>query len=156
MAVLQTVGMSTVGCKLYVGNATKASATAIAEVFNISGPSLSQTAVDTTHHNSTSRFRTYVPGFSDAGEVTADIRYIPTTATHDNTVLTGLFGLIGATDVSNWHVEWNDHGTASTSSVHFAGILTSFTPSADLDSSLDASLTIKASGVPTLTQGANS
>ena len=152
---LVTDGMTTVGAKLYVGNATIGSATAIAEVFNISGPSLNQTAVDTTHHTSTSRWRTYKPGFSDGGEVSFDIRYIPSAPTHDGTASTGLFGLFGATAVSDWHVEWDDEGVANNSSVHFEGILTGLTPSADLDTSLDASGIIKVSGVPTLTEGAD-
>ena len=150
MAIYAT-GMSTVGAELRINGTTPANGTRIAEVFSISGPSYSQTAVDTTHHNSTSRFRTYVPGMSDAGEVNFDVRFIPSDNTHDETSGTGLVGLFGASEVSTFVLVFPDNG-ATKSFMAFSGIMTSFTPSADLDSSLDASATIKISGAITYTE----
>jgi len=140
--------MSTVGTTLSVAG------TNVAEVFNVSGPSFSQTAVDTTHHTSTSRFRTFVPGFSDGGEVSFDIRYIPTDATHDETANTGLVGLFGATSTTTFVLTFPDNGATSNSNFSFDGIVTDLTPTADLDTSLDASVTIKVSGKPTFTAAA--
>ena len=145
-------GMSTVGADLRVNATSPTDGTAIAEVFSISGPSYSQTAVDTTHHTSTSRFRTFVPGMSDAGDISFDMRYVPTDATHDATSTTGMVGLFGATAATTFVLVFPDNGTTTNSYLAFSGIMTSFTPSADLDSSLDASATIKITGKPTLTE----
>lgn len=141
-----TTGMSTVGALLEY----KSTPEDVAEVFSISGPSYTQTAVDTTHHNSTDRFRTYVPGMSDGGEVTFDIRYIPTITSHDAT--SGLVSLVGATATEDFQVTFPDNGVSLNTVLSFKAIVTSFTPSADLDSSLDASVTLKISGVITYTE----
>lgn len=143
------VGMSTVGAKLYINGTTPATGTQIAEAFNITGPSLSQTAVDTTHHTSSDRFRTYAPAMADGGEITFDVRYVPSAPTHDTTATTGLVGLFGATGTSTFVLEFPDNGPITNSYFACVGILTQFTPRADLDSSLDASGTIKLSGKPT-------
>ena len=143
---ITTTGMSTVGVLLeYLGTPE-----AIVEVFSISGPSYSQTAVDTTHHTSASRFRTYVPGMSDGGELNFDIRYIPTKTSHDATL--GLVSLLGATDTTDFRLTFPDNGPSTNTRMDFKGIVTSFTPSADLDSSLDASVTVKITGVITYTE----
>ena len=110
-----TTGMSTVDTKLYVEGTTPATGTKIAFVFNVTGPSFSQTAVDTTDHTSTDRFRTYVPGMSDGGEITFDIRYVPSIATHDTTATTGLVGLFGASTTSTFVLEFPDNGTVTNS-----------------------------------------
>ena len=55
--------------------------TTIAEVKEISGPSISVDTVELTTHSSSGAWKEYLPTLIDAGEVTFDVNFIPTNAT---------------------------------------------------------------------------
>lgn len=117
----------------------------IAEVTNIGGPSLARDAIDATHHTSPGAWREFIKGLKDAGEVSLDIQYIPTSTTH-NTTTTGLLSdFADNTTYSTWTLTFPD-----TTVWTFPGFLTAFEPSAPIDDKLTASVTIKVSGAPTL------
>lgn len=54
----------------------------LAQVRNISGPNSEFDDVDTTCLDSSSNFRTYIPGLANPGEVTMDLAYSSTVTTH--------------------------------------------------------------------------
>lgn len=59
--------------------------TTIAEVKNITGPSMSGNVVDVTTHSTGVPWRDKIVTLLDAGEISFDINFIPTAATHSYT-----------------------------------------------------------------------
>lgn len=119
-------------------------AVAIAEISNVGGPSLSRDSVDVTHHASPDRWREFIKGLKDGGEVSFDINHIPDNPTHDAT--TGLLSdFANDTTIDTWGMTFPD-GTVWT----FPGFLTNFEPQGPVDDKLAASITIKVAGKPTL------
>ena len=53
---------------------------AIGNVFDFSGPSLTRDDVETTVYDSTDRYREYIPGLKEGGEMTAMLNFVSTNA----------------------------------------------------------------------------
>jgi len=132
-----TGAIAAIGCKLQIG------ATDIVEVTNISGPSLTLETVDVTNHSSTEAWKEYCATLLDMGEVTFDISYIPTTATHKNTAATGLIGILVSRVVAAFGIHWSDVGATEWT---FNAFVTKFTPSAPVADKLSAAVTLKITG----------
>ena len=128
------------------GTLLKRSGTTVAEVTDISGPTLSRDTIDMTHHQSPNRWREFIKNVKDGGEVTFSINYIPTNATHATG--TGVLADF-ANDTTNdtWTLVFPDSGATTWT---FPGFITKFTPKEPVDDKLSADLTIKVSGQPTL------
>lgn len=141
-----TLGTSAFGTLLQTGDgATSEVFTTIAEVITISGPALSTDTIDMTHHSSPGNYEEFVGGTLRSGEVTFDINYIPTAATHDAS--TGLLKDYENRTVRNFKLVFPDTGNTTWS---FAAVVVGFEPSAPHDDKLMASVTLKISGQPTL------
>jgi len=138
-------GTAAFGSLLQMGNgATPEIWTTIAEVTNISGPSLSQETVDVTSHSSSGAFREKVGGLLDGGEFTLDINFVPTGATHKEAV-GGLLYNMTARSVNNYKLLFVD-----TSFWICPCLVTGFTPDMAVDGKLGAAVTLTVSGEPTL------
>jgi len=127
------------------GTTFKVDSTQIAEVYSIAGPSLSKDIQETSDLSSTG-YRSYAATLKDPGEVSLGIRYIPSAATHNNA--SGLLGFYAASSNTapySCTVTWPDSTTWA-----FSGIFTQFEPNADVDSPLDAQITLKLTGAPSL------
>lgn len=131
--------------KIGDGGATE-SFTTIAEVKDITGPGLEQAANEVTSHGSTNGWREFIGGLKDGGEVTFEVNFVPTGATHDET--TGLIAELTGGTVTNYQVVWPDSGSTTW---QFAALCTAFEPGAPVDGVLMASVTLKISGEPTIT-----
>ena len=119
----------------------------IADVLDISGPSLARDALDVTSHDATEGWRDFIYGLKDAGEVTFDVLFDPTEPTHKNAQGGLLFELAQGTAAQQFQITWPDGTTTWT----FNGLVTGFEPGAPVEDKLTASVTIKISGKPTLT-----
>lgn len=119
--------------------------TTVAEVVNISAPSLALDTIDVTNHSSTAAWREFVAGLLDAGEVTFDINYIPTAATHNAT--NGLIRDLKNRTKRNFKLVFPDSGSTTWD---FSAYVTGFEPDAPVDDKLAASVTLKLTGQPTL------
>jgi predicted secreted protein len=118
----------------------------VAEVKNVSGPSLSRGSVDVTHHQSPDRWGEFIKGLKDGGEVTFDINYIPSDATHG--AVTGLLSdFANDSTVDTWAIVFPDTANTTWS---FPGFITAFGPSNPTDDAFTASVTLKVAGKPTL------
>lgn len=141
-----TLGTSAFGTLLKIGDgATSETFTTIAEVIGITGPALSTDTIDMTNHSSPGNYEEFVGGTLRSGEVTFDVNYIPTHATHDAS--TGLLADYEARTVRNFQLVFPDTGTTTWA---FAAVVTGFEPAAPHDDKLSASVTLKVSGQPTL------
>ncbi len=64
------------GVTLMMGNATtRSNMTTVGNVISISGPELSRDTYDISTMDSTAKFREFIPGLLDAGEVTFEVNY---------------------------------------------------------------------------------
>jgi predicted secreted protein len=137
-------GLDAFGTQLQRGDgAGSETFTAIASVTNITPPALERETYDVTAHDSPSKWREFIGGLKDGGEVSIDINYDP--REHD-----GLVADLDDDEPRNYKVVWP--GTLG--SWAFAAVLTGFEPEAPHDDKLAASLTFKVSGKPTITTGA--
>lgn len=128
------------------GTTLKIGSTAVAEVISINGMALKSDTVDVTNHASTGGWKEFIATLKDAGEVSLEISYVPTEATHKNTA-GGLIYLLVQGTVQAFSIVWPDTGTTTWT---FNGLVTQFSPSAPHDGKLSAAVSIKVSGAPTL------
>ena len=110
---------------------------AVAELRDISGPALSRNPIETTNHNDADE--SFVVGIRRHGEVTFQVGYIPTDASHDDS--TGLIQSWQDGDRDVWRVTYPD-GTEWV----FSGFVTNFAVSAPVDDGLVADVSIRTTG----------
>jgi predicted secreted protein len=120
--------------------------TTIAQVRDISGPGISRDAPESTARDSTNKWREFIKGFKDGGEVTFDIVFDPDLGTHDDA--TGILADLNDDDtIASWQLTWPDDTPTTWT---FNGIVTGFEPTAPYKDTLTASVTIKVSGEPVI------
>jgi len=117
--------------------------TTIAEVRDISGPSISVDTTEVTHQTSTNGWKEKLPTLKDAGEVSFDCNFIPTENTQDAGA--GLLLDLKNKTKRNFQLVFPDTTTWS-----FSAFVTGFAPSAPLGDALTASVTLTVTGEPTL------
>lgn len=115
---------------------------AIAEVRAINGFAMSKDTVDASHMASPSRYREFISGLRDAGEITVEINFDPA-----STDVANAFTDFDANVARNYQIVWAD-----TSEFEFSGICTGVETGAPVDDMMTATLTYKLTGKPTLTQ----
>lgn len=128
------------------GTQLKRNGTTLAEVTDISGPELSRDNIEVTHHQSPNMWREFIKGLKDAGEFSCTINYIPTNSTH-NAATGVLSDFANNTTVDTWTLVFPDTLATTWS---FPGFITKFSAKEPIDDRLNADLTFKVSGAPTL------
>ncbi len=137
-------GLAGFGTMFQVGDgASPETFTTVADVSDISGPSISLNAIDVTTHDSTDGWAEFVGGVIDAGEVSFDINFDPAETTHQN-----LRTLLTNRAVNNFRIVFP---TSPVTTWQFAGLVTSYEVNAPVDDKLSASITIKITGKPQFT-----
>lgn len=119
--------------------------TTIAELRNLSGPSFSADVLDATTHNTPTPFRRFISGLIDGGEISVELNFIPTEATHD--AATGILNELLERGRSNYQIQFPDEALTTWT---IPGIVTAFELNADPADILTASVTVKVAGPPTL------
>lgn len=127
------------------GTLLKRSGTTIAEVRNISGPNLALGTVETTHHTSTGGWREHIGTLLDAGEVTAELNFLPGHATQS--FAAGLVKDLKDKTLQTFSITFTD---AVPTVWTFTAFVTQFAITAPVDGKLTANVTLKISGQPTL------
>lgn len=113
--------------------------TAVGNVGNFSGPNIERETYDVTAHDGPNKYREFIGGLVDGGEVSAEVHYDPDK--HDSYVTD-----FDADDATTYQMEspvgeiWE-----------FAAILTGFEREMPVDGQMAATLTWKVTGKPTLT-----
>lgn len=113
----------------------------IAEVKSVSGPTLSSTVIDVTNMDSQNNTREFITSLVDPGELTFMLNFLPANA-GQQAVINDLKNKTRR----NYQIVWTDTVGTTWS---FAGIVTSFQPSAAQEEALSASVTVKVTGFPT-------
>jgi len=120
--------------------------TDIAQIRNISGPSMSSDPIDVTSHDSTNGYREFVVALKDMGEITLDLIYDPDQATHANSS-GGLFYEYTQATKKAYRLTLVD---TSPTTIKFQAYVTAFNPTNNFDGSMDAAVTLKITGAPTI------
>ena len=116
--------------------------TPIAQVTNISGPSLSLDTVDVTTHDQSEAWEEHIATVLRTGTLSVDIIYDPGLADH----IAVLAQMVGK-DAVSFELQFPD---AAYSQYIFDAFVTGFNPSAPVDGALTASVNIKVTGEPIL------
>lgn len=118
----------------------------IAEVTNISGPSMSREMIDVTSLDSTSGYREFIAGFRDAGTVVLSMNF--TRAGLD--IFKADFE---DNDRQNYEIVLPD---AESTSLEFEGLVQELPFTIPTDSQITMEVTIKVTGEVTVNSGSNS
>lgn len=114
--------------------------TDIAFVENIQGPGLECDQIEDTDLVDT--WKQFLNGIPDGGEVTLDVFFDQSTATHK-----ALYNAIGIATATNFRLKWQGSATDQWT---LACNVRRFQPSARKNDVLRASITLKVTGTPTL------
>lgn len=118
---------------------------AIGSVTDISGPGRSRESIEVTAHDSPDKYREFIKGLKDGGEVSLTINYDPASDTHQ--LLDDDFE---EEDLRNYQVvilpDDDDEHTWD-----FAGLITDLGDEFPHDDKMERSVTVKISGKPELT-----
>jgi len=117
----------------------------IAECKTISGPGTDADEIDITNQDSVGAVREFLRGLINPGEITTEVNFDPNDATHDGS--TGCFADLLAGTVRSWRVVFP---TTPTATLQFTAFVKGFPMTSPVDNVLTASLTLKLTGLPTL------
>lgn len=127
------------GCVMVVATSTSGELT-IGQVRSISGPGVDFGDVDTTCMDSSSNYRTFIPGLGDPGEVTVALVYDSTDLVHSRLVhymndrLSKTYTIF--------------HGTTAVDGDSFSAYVKGFSREIPMDNMITADVTFKLSGLP--------
>lgn len=115
----------------------------IGEITGLGGAQATRDAQEATNMRSPNRFREYIAGLADPGELTFTVNYVPGNVSHE--ALREDFRL-GRT--VNWHIIWEQY--AGQPQLNFQGFLTTFPviPNAPVGDVITGDITIKITGYP--------
>lgn len=128
-----------VGTSLYRGTVTALNK--IAEVNSISGPNSSRSQIDVTSLDSTGGYREFIGGFRDGGEVTLNMNFTPATY--------GLMQNDFESDVNQTYIIVMPNAAAT--QISFSAFVQSVGFAVSADDKITSDVTLKVSGVPTIT-----
>jgi len=140
-------GMHGHGVTLKVNDGT--STTTIGNITSISGPDMSRDSIDKSSMDSTSKWREFIPGMLDSGEVTVEVNYDGA----DSGTANDLDVKKTATALT-WIINFGDSTTTSeTNSSNFSasGFITGLGYAIPFDDKISQSVTLKFTGSPTYT-----
>ncbi|MFC8012203.1 phage tail tube protein [Streptomyces cinereoruber] len=117
----------------------------IANVTDISGPSRSREAIEVTAHDSPNKYREFIKGLKDGGEVEITLNYDPAAATH-----AALDADFEEDDLRDYQVvilpgELDEH------TWEFSALITDLGDEYPTEGQMERTATFKISGKPTLT-----
>ena len=119
--------------------------TTVAEMLSIDGPNLASDPVDVSHQQGVNRYRDFIQGLRQAGEVNFECNYIPSNATQNAS--TGVIADFQNATTRNWRMRFPV--TPAVDYV-FSAFVRSISVQAPVDSQLKLNVTLQLSGAPTL------
>jgi len=123
--------------------------TAVGNIISIGGPELARDALDVSTMESTSKYREFIPGMLDSGEITVEVNYDGTAAG------TGNFLSAQMTQTAQTVlITLPAQGAGGTSSWSVSGFMTGLGHAIPFDDKVTQSITFKLTGVATYTDSA--
>lgn len=140
------MAVSGVGTQLRRWNASASPVAAfesIAEINNITGPTLTKDFIETTALDTIGGYRTFIAGFKDAGTLSFDINFT-------RTVFEQMLTDYEASSAVNYELVLPDEDNTT---IEFSGFVTEVPLSIQPDDKVTASITIKITGAPSINSG---
>lgn len=134
--------------QIYDVDASPPAWVAVAEIVSVTPPQLVRDTIDATHAESTEKWREFIPGLRDGGEVSLEMNFVP-----DGAGTTKMLATFNSDSVVTCRIIFPD-GDADASPItatiwSFTGFCTGFAPTAPFDNKMSATATFKLSGKPT-------
>ncbi len=144
---MSTLAISAFGTLVKIGDGASPTEnfTTIAELKKITGPGIKAATIDVTVHNSGSPWRRFIHGLIDGGELKLDLNFVPQNGTHSYS--SGLLSDLANRNKRNFQLVFPDSGTTTWL---IPCIVTDFSTMEDPAGALEASVTLKVNGTPTL------
>ncbi|MFC8276251.1 phage tail tube protein [Streptomyces sp. NPDC057271] len=117
----------------------------VANVTDISGPSRSREAIEVTAHDSPNKYREFIKGLKDGGEVEITINYNPGNSTHS-----ALDADFEEDDLRDYQVIILP-GDPDEHTWEFSALITNLGEEYPTENKMERTATFKISGMPTLT-----
>lgn len=120
----------------------------IAEVTNIDGPGWTAETIEATHLKSPDFWKEHIGSLKDGGELTLTVNFLLNNATHmAATGLLSAFAGTGAPPRDTYDMVFPDDDSTTFT---FSGIITGFSTGAETGGKLEAEVTVKITGKPTI------
>ena len=116
----------------------------IARVEDLDGPSRTRDSIEKTHLRSTDKFKEYLPGLKDGGELNFVLQYDPSETSHDAT--DGLEAAFDDDDNATWRVLSPITGVVGREGWEFEGHITKMGLKFQKDKVITQDVSIKISG----------
>lgn len=143
---MPTAAIGAFGIQLQIGNGGGPEVfTTIAELRDIDGPDMSMDTIDVSNQSSPGAWREKIAGLLDAGDITFDIAFVPTNATHNFSA--GLLRDMTNRTRRNFRLVFPNAGATTWT---IPAYVTGFSPSGPVEDALTASITLTVAGQPTL------
>ncbi len=145
------------GATLLLGGTVATNCTAVGNIISIGGPEMSRDSLEISTMESAGKFREFIPGLLDAGEVTMEVNYDGTAAGTANFLqgrLTATLVPVPTNPTSQTLVvlRFYDHATAASRSNWVCpGLVTGLGHAIPFDDKVTQSVTVKLTGQPTYT-----
>ena len=121
--------------------------TTVGNITSIGGPNQARDTIEKSSMDSTNKWREFIGGMIDAGEMSADINYDGSSGGDAN-----LLDALKTNGTQYWKITFNDHTTeASKSNFYCKGFITGLGHAIPFDDKITQSVTIKLSGTPVYT-----
>lgn len=121
--------------------------TDVAEVIDLSPPSMTKDQVEATHTDSPGGFREFIPGLKDGGEFSLTMNFLPNNATQGNASGGVLNDFLNETTTRNWRIQFP--GSPSMYWTFKASVI-GFEPATPIDDRMTAVVSFKVAGAPTI------
>ena len=143
----QSAGYTGYGVLLGIGDGASAEAfVSIGEVLNVDGPGFTKDTHDVSHATSPNRYREFIAGFKDGGEVTLELNMLQA----DYANFLALFDSSGA---NNYQLTLPDSNYSTKPTIVFAAHVTTQGLANPVEDKSTMAITLKVTGKPVYTQG---
>lgn len=121
--------------------------TNIAEVIDITPPSMTKDQVEATHTDSPNAFREFIAGLKDGGQCSLTCNFLPNNATQNQTAGGLLDEFISQSLPSNWRITFPGSPQMTWT---FRATVIGYAPATPLDDRMTLVVTFKVAGAPTV------
>lgn len=120
--------------------------TDVAEVIDVDGPGYSKDTIDVSHTTSPNKYREFIDGFKDGGEVSLAMNFTQAS-------FASLLAKYESDGLDNFLITIPDDNYTTKPTIQISAIITGIEPKYSAEDKVTASVTFKVSGKPTYTQG---
>ena len=120
--------------------------TVIGNIIRISGPSYARDPIDISTMDSANKFREFIPGMIDAGEITMDLNFEGASTGGSHTLIDQITAA-----TAEMKIELNDAGGTQKSTWACNGFITAIGQEIPFEDKVVQSVTVKLTGTPTFT-----